>query len=339
MANCLKACEDADVLLVASTAFFEGYAVAEKLGIPAYSAYVQPLTPTRFITNCLCPALPSWMDVGGLYSLVSYYGAGQFLWQLLRRSVNEGRREVLGLPALPFFGPSPKMFSDWPTLYGYSSAVVPTPPDWGDKNHVTGYWFLDNPSGWQPPAGLVAFLEAGPPPVYIGFGSMHNQNAEQVTKLVIEALRRAGQRGILMTGWGGMNQRSNSDDVFLVETVSHDWLFPRTAAIVHHGGAGTTAAALRAGVPSLVVPFMADQPFWGQRVFDLGAGPRPIPRKQLTVERLAAGIERAVSDARIQLRAASLGRHLRNENGIGNAIDVFENRLLKLRRVPRRPAA
>lgn len=328
MANCFAAAKDADVILVASTAFFEGYAAAEKLGIPAFSAYVQPLTPTRFLTNCLCPRLPGWLDVAGLYSLLSYYLPGQFLWQMLRQAVNEARQEVLGLPPLGFFGPPPRMFCDWPTLYGYSSAVIPRPRDWSANNHITGYWFLDSPTDWQPPAALVDFLNAGPPPVYIGFGSMHNRDAEQVTSLVVEALRRARQRGVLVTGWGGMAERPNTEDVFLTESVSHDWLFPRTVAVVHHGGAGTTAAALRAGKPSLVIPFMADQPFWGRRVQALGAGPQPIPRKKLSARRLAAGIEQAVADLGMKHRAALLGRRLCAENGVSNAVEILEKHFL-----------
>ncbi|MCP4593378.1 MAG: glycosyltransferase family 1 protein, partial [bacterium] len=157
--------------------------------------------------------------------------------------------------------------------------MAPKPSDWGEQAHVTGYWFLDHVSDWQPPADLVRFLESGPPPVYVGFGSMMSRRAEQTTRITLDALKQSGQRGLIATGWGALSQSDLPDEVFLIESVPHDWLFPRTAAVVHHGGAGTTGAGLRAGVPGIVVPFGGDQPFWARRVEALGVGPAPIPRK------------------------------------------------------------
>jgi len=177
---------------------------------------------------------------------------------------------------------------------------------------------------WQPPRELVHFLEAGPPPVCVGFGSMPNPNVRETTNLVVRALSRAGQRGILLTGWGGLGDARGSEDVFLIEFVPHDWLFPNTAAVVHHGGAGTTAAALRAGVPSIVIPFMADQPFWGRRVFELGAGPKPIPRRGLSVDRLADAVRVAVEDQAMRARAVALGRQIDAEDGVARAVEAFQ---------------
>src|SRR5262249_31336952 len=194
-----------------------------------------------------------------------------------RQPVNEWRRELLHLPPLSG-GPLARQLDDrrLPILYGYSPAVLPKPPDWDERTHVTGYWFLDHLPDWRPPEGLVDFLRVGPPPVSVGFGSMRSQHPEAVTELVVEALARAGQRGILLTGWGGLRGIDRPERVFTVEAVPHDWLFPQVRAAVHHGGAGTAAAALRAGIPSVVVPFFGDQSFWGRRVAALGAGTKPI---------------------------------------------------------------
>ncbi len=169
-----------------------------------------------------------------------------------------------------------------PVIYGFSPSVVQKPPDWGDHVEITGYWFLDRQPGWQPPADLADFLAAGAPPVYIGFGSMSTRKPQETTELVLRALSRDRQRGLLLTGWGGLSEIDLPDYVFKIEFAPHDWLFPQMAAVVHHGGAGTTAAGLRAGIPTIIVPHFIDQPFWGQRVADLGAGPQPIPRRQLT---------------------------------------------------------
>jgi UDP:flavonoid glycosyltransferase YjiC (YdhE family) len=176
---------------------------------------------------------------------------------------------------------------------------------------------------WQPPQALIEFLESGPPPVSIGFGSMVAYDKETLANLCVQALNRAQQRGILLTGWGGLQYDALPESVLAVESVPHDWLFPRVSAVVHHGGAGTTAASLRAGVPTIIVPFLIDQPFWGKRVYDLGVGPSPIPRRKLTVEQLSKAITEAITDTNMKQRAAELGRKIRAEDGIGNAVNII----------------
>ncbi|HEX2036809.1 MAG TPA: glycosyltransferase, partial [Chloroflexota bacterium] len=220
-----------------------------------------------------------------------------------------------------------------PRLYGYSRLVVPRPPDWPPDWHVTGYWALDSATAvppWEPPAALAAFLDAGPPPVYVGFGSMAPRSAGHLTEAALQALRATGQRGILASGWAGLGAASGAalpPEVFRIQEAPHDWLFPRMAAVVHHGGAGTTAAGLRAGVPAVVTPVFGDQPFWGQRVAALGAGPRPVPMRQVTAERLAGAIHQATTDARMRATAAGLGRRLRAEDGVAQAVRAVEQHL------------
>ncbi len=213
-----------------------------------------------------------------------------------------------------------------PTLYGFSPNVIPKPSDWGDHIEITGYYFLKD-SAWQAPIGLTDFLEAGSPPIYLGFGSMNTRNPEQTTDIVLEALARTKQRGLIVTGWGGLRKSDLPESVFKIEYAPHEWLLPRTAAIVHHGGAGTTGASLRAGVPTIVVPFFYDQPFWGHRVAELGVGPKPIPRKLLSVERLAAAITTAVTDKEMQKRARILGKRIQAEDGVGHAVEFINHSL------------
>jgi UDP:flavonoid glycosyltransferase YjiC (YdhE family) len=205
--------------------------------------------------------------------------------------------------------------------------VVPRPPDWGEHIHITGYWYPEDET-WGPPDELRRFIEAGPPPVFIGFGSMPVSQPERTTSLVLEALKRAGQRAVLHTGWAGLGGDLH-DDVFQIEYAPYNWLFPRMAAVVHHGGSGTTASGLRAGVSTLIVPFLFDQSYWGRRVAALGAGPAPIPYKQLSVDRLAEGITRAVNDAAMRQRAASLGQKIRAEDGIAQARQIIEDTVQK----------
>jgi len=249
----------------------------------------------------------------------------QMMWQTFRAADNKARRQVLGIAPVSFWGPFALLEQDNRTiLCGYSQHVIPIPKDWGNSIHVTGYWFLEPSAGWEPPADLVRFLKSGPPPVYIGFGSMVNRKPEEVADLVLRALERCGQRAVVSAGWGGIKAVELPQTICAIGSIPHSWLFPRMAAVVHHGGVGTTAAGLRAGVPAVITPFFGDQPYWGQRVHELGVGPRPIPRRQLTADRLAEAIHAAVTSTGMRDRSAQLGEHIRNEDGIGRAVEVLE---------------
>jgi sterol 3beta-glucosyltransferase len=214
-----------------------------------------------------------------------------------------------------------------PLLYGFSPAVVPperAQPDWVE---VTGCWILPAATDWAPPTALAAFLAAGPAPVVVSFGDQADRHPERTTAVLLEALRRAGQRAILVRGRHLAAGAALPPDVLVVDPLPHDWLFPRAAAVVHHGGAGTTFSALRAGVPSIVVPGFADQPVWARRVYALGAGPAPIPRRRLTAARLAPAIRSACTDPALRERAATLARSLAREDGVGTAVASFERTL------------
>jgi sterol 3beta-glucosyltransferase len=218
-------------------------------------------------------------------------------------------------------------------LYAYSPHVVPRPDDWPAHHVVTGYWFLPPPAEWQPSEELRAFLSAGPPPVYIGFGSMMTQDPQKTTALVTQALSQAGQRAVLVGGWGALEGgSSHSEDLLFINDVPHHWLFPQMAAVVHHGGAGTTGAALRSGVPSIVVPFSFDQHFWGDRVAKMGVGPRPLPYPKLTAQSLAAAITQAIGDPGMRERAAGLGANIQQEQGTAQALEHIHRVLSKLKR-------
>ena len=325
LAECgLAACRGMDLVLAGLGGLFIGLALAEKLTLPFVQAYYIPLVPTRAYPSFLVPKPPSWF--GGSLNLLSHHLARQIVWQGFRSADRLARQEVLGLPAAPFWGPyNSDLLDRYPILYGFSPSVIPPPSDWDSRSHVTGYWLLDPATDWAPPSDLVEFLEAGPPPVYVGFGSMSSRKPEETTDLVLEALARAGQRAVVLSGWGGMGRADLPGSVLMIESAPFSWLFPRVAAIVHHGGAGTTAEGLKAGVPSVIVPFFGDQPYWGQRVADLGVGPSPIPRRRLTAERLAQAIREAVTDQAMRQRAANLGVSIRAEDGVARAVAVIQD--------------
>jgi UDP:flavonoid glycosyltransferase YjiC (YdhE family) len=313
------ACHDADAMVSLGVFSAFGQAIAEAAGIPIIHVEPTPLLPTKAFT---APGWPMQKNLGGLHNYASGMAMLQVIWLWYRPFVNEFRAR-LGLSpysAARFY----RALSATPMLSAYSPSIIPRPADWPDRIHVTGYFFLDNQADWQPSSALKAFLEAGDPPVYIGFGSMSGRNPEQLAKLVLAALAQSGQRGVLVMGWGGLRPELVPDNVFVLDAVPHSWLFPRMAAVVHHGGAGTTAEGLRAGVPSIIVPFVLDQPFWGARIKALGLGPDPIPQKNLTADKLAKAITIAVSDTKMKQRANLFGAALRAENGIGNAVKFIK---------------
>lgn len=300
---------------------FGGYHIMEKRRIPGFFSLPIPMcSPTTSFPQILFPDL----RLGGWYNLLTYklfilMGAGY-------RSVgNTWRKDVLGLPPASMFQSQVVKPNGDPmvVLYCYSPQVFPPPPDWPDTTVATGYWFLDTPRTWTPPEYLERFLTSGPPPVYVGFGSISGKDARKTAGIVVEALHKAGQRGILSTGWGGLDTSDVPEDIIKIASVPHDYLFDHVAAVVHHGGAGTTAAGLRAGKPTVICPFFGDQPFWGRCVSNLGAGPRPIPQKRLTAENLANAVKIAATDPEMKKRAADLGTRIRAENGVAKAVDII----------------
>ncbi|HLV35212.1 MAG TPA: glycosyltransferase, partial [Spirillospora sp.] len=316
MQDALQASEGTNGIIITGPAYYFGYSVAARLNVPFVYAYLQPLHPTGAFPSALFP-MP--LPRNPVFNYFSHITGGQMFWQLMRPIVNQARKDFLDLPPSPIQGPFPEhMRLQIPVVYGYSPSVLPKPSNWGEFIHVTGYWFLDQPD-WTPPAALVDFLNAGTPPIYIGFGSMANRSPQQLTEISLAALKRTNQRGLLLTGWGGISQSDLPDTVFKIDAAPHDWLFPRMAAVVHHGGAGTTGASLRAGKPTAIIPFFGDQVFWGERVAALGVGPRPISRKQLSVDTLAAALQRMINDETLRTKAAALGETIRGERGVENA--------------------
>lgn len=310
---------DADALIVAPTALTVGQALRERRGLPFVGGFLQPGHPTAAFASWMFPAIPRWLPFCGALRRASHRLVWRLLFAVMRAANDRARGSVLGL------GPARNCFAEmverrWPTLYGFSPTVVPKPADWGPEVDVTGYWFLDREPCWRPPAPLEAFLAAGSPPICVGFGSMPSPDPSALAREVVGALARAGRRGILLSGWGALGEVELPETVLALEGAPHDWLYPRCAAVVHHGGAGTTSAALRAGVPSLVVPFMADQWFWGSRVAAIGAGPSWFPRRKLTAERFGDVLRDLVENPEYREGARRAATALAAEDGVARAI-------------------
>jgi sterol 3beta-glucosyltransferase len=315
------ACDDADLIVHSFLFTTGGHSLARRRGIPDVSVQGFPIfAPTRAFPNV---ALPHTLP--GTLSYLTHWLATQVYWY---------GGNTYKLPddiKLPLYWPFDAQ-PPTPLLFAYSPVVLPRPFDWNASYiHVTGYFFLDTLEAYQPPSELIDFLTAGEAPVCITFGSMVNREAGRIDALVRQALARIGQRGIVLTGWGQGKPPDPDKDLFYVEAAPHDWLFPRCKSVVHHGGAGTTAAGLRAGIPNIVLPHAADQMFWGKRVAAIGAGPAPIALKKLSVEKLVAAFTQADGVA-LQARARETGRLIQAEDGVGAAVRLIEERAAAFKR-------
>jgi sterol 3beta-glucosyltransferase len=317
-----RSCQDADLLMSGFVSDSLVQAMSEKYGIPQISAMLQPYRPTRSGAASMVPIIKRGSSILNLW--FGYFIERQ-LWSVSSDITNHLRTDLLGLPAHNASSYA-RALHRIPAIQGFSRYVVPPAADWDDHMYTTGYWFLDE--DWQPSADLLRFLENGPAPVYLGFGSMSTRKPEETLHMAVEALQRSGQRGVFARGWSGIEASHLPDTVFMLDKAPHSWLFPRMAGVVHHGGAGTTAAGLHAVVPAFIVPHMSDQPYWARRVYELGVGVKPVERPKLTTDKLAEGIRALTTDARMKQAAAQLGEKIRQEDGVENAVQAVE-RILK----------
>ncbi|NP_001132100.1 Sterol 3-beta-glucosyltransferase UGT80B1 [Zea mays] len=294
--------------------------IAEALGAPLHIFFTFPWTPTNEFPHPLAR-----MPQSATYRL-SYLILDLIVWWGSRGFINDFRKK-LNLPPIAYFSTYHGSISHLPTGYMWSPQLMPKPKDWGPLVDVVGYCFLNLGTKYQPPPQLSQWLQQGPKPIYIGFGSMPLDDEKKVTAIILDALRETGQRGIISRGWGALGSFSEVPvDVFILEDCPHDWLFPRCAAVVHHGGAGTTAAGLIAGCPTTVVPFFGDQFFWGERVHARGVGPAPISIAELTVEALSNAII-FMLDPEVKSQTMELAIAIGNEDGVAAAVDAFHRHL------------
>jgi UDP:flavonoid glycosyltransferase YjiC (YdhE family) len=311
----------ADMIVASGMSDPTGSIFAEYWRVPVVHAFLQPALWSREYPSPFHPVvpLPGWLN-----RLEQKFGV-QMLW-LATRSLMQEARKVLGMSKASLFSPAPKaLHAGEPFLLAFSRHVVPPAREWPQNVRVTGFLFLDGPKNRLPPPALLQFLDGGPPPVYFGFGSMNMKDAEETTETVLRVVETIGCRAVVSSGWGGLGTSAPlPSNVFAIDDIPHDWLFPKMAVAVHHGGAGTVGAAARAGTPSVVIPFLMDQFFWGWRLNKLGAAPKPIPHKKMSAEKLAHAVTEALRNQKLRGRVAELAAAARNEDGLTVAAEFIE---------------
>lgn len=308
-----------EVLLLSTMVAPLGYQVADAFGIRQAGVFLQPVHPTREFGSVLMGG----RSFGGWGNLAVGWAAFRAVEPLYAGPVRELRRR-LGLPRVALGELRREQEGTGPTFHGFSPAVVRRPVDWPPTLRVGGYWWPAMDPGWRPPAELEAFLAAGAAPVFIGFGSMAPGHGRRLGEIAVAAARRAGVRAVLQAGWSGLTAGGLGaavGEVLSVGEVPHEWLFPRMAAVVHHSGAGTAAAGLRAGVPAVAVPVLADQPFWARRLHELGVAPEPIPMPGLTVAGLTAALRQVAGNPHYAARAQALSARIGGEDGVAPVLE------------------
>lgn len=317
----LEASADCDVIMGSVAATMIAPTVSEILGVPFVQAHVQPWTPTGDFPGMLAPGFfslaPAWL------CRFTHRVTRHLFWSTLRGAVTDVRRSM-GLSDAPSGSWLGRPLRGQPLLYGFSETMIPRPSDWPEEVRVCGYWFKDLEKDWSPSPSLVSFLDEGPKPVCVGFGSMGSSDPSATTALIVDAVRMAGVRAVLLSGWGGFEHRNIPSHVHVTDSVPHDWIMPRCSASVHHGGAGTTGASLRAGIPSVIVPFTADQPFWARQAAKRGLGIAAPARRHVSAKILASCLTKALKHEEIKQRAEQAGSVIRSEDGVGKAVQYLE---------------
>ncbi|KUJ23026.1 UDP-Glycosyltransferase/glycogen phosphorylase [Mollisia scopiformis] len=315
--------------IIANPPSFAHIHCAERLGIPLHLMFTFPYTPTQAFPHPLANVKKSNVDPG-YANFMSYPLVEMMTWQGLGDLINNFRVKTLGLePVSTLWAPGQLYRLKVPYTYLWSPGLIPKPKDWGPEIDIAGFVFLDLASSFEPPEDLVKFLDTGEPPVYIGFGSIVVDDPDKFTKMIFEAVEKAGVRALVSKGWGGLGDDDNTpDNIYMLENTPHDWLFPKVSAVVHHGGAGTTAIGLKCGKPTMIVPFFGDQQFWGAMIGEAGAGAKPIPYKSLTADKLAEGIKQCLTDE-ARKAAEKIASDIEAEgDGAKNAVISFHRSLV-----------
>ncbi|KAI9932363.1 hypothetical protein MW887_009876 [Aspergillus wentii] len=330
--GCWKSCIEDDPItkapfvadaIIANPPSFAHIHCAQALSVPVHLMFTMPWTSTRAFPHPLANLRPSNMN-RPLANLVSYGVVEWLTWQGLGDVINKWRSSIDLEPISAIEGATLAETLKVPFTYCWSPALVPKPEDWPGHVDVCGFFFREAPS-YTPPVELQRFLDSGPPPVYIGFGSIVIEDPQALTNTILHAVSQTGVRAIISRGWSKLGGSQN-DNIYYIDDCPHEWLFQHVAAVVHHGGAGTTACGLLNGRPTTIVPFFGDQPFWGDMVARAGAGARPIPYASLNATNLADAIGLGLTPE-AQKAAYGISLKMKSESGMRTAVQSFHRNL------------
>jgi UDP:flavonoid glycosyltransferase YjiC (YdhE family) len=327
-----NSCKDSDAIIVFPLSLW-GYHIAEKLNVPCICSSYVPITPTKDFPFLKFGNQKTRNFLLRHLNYFSYLVVEFLSWQADRKVINQFRQQVLKLAPVPFLGnryrynaPSKFKIKEISILYQFSSQVIPLPSDWNQPNlYITGNWFIEEEEEYRPSSDLFNFLKDKEKPIYIGFGSMVMRNPQQIAELLIEAINATKQRAIIASSWSNLEQfidREKNPHIFVSsDYIPFNWLFPQTKLLIHHGGSGTTALGLKAGIPQILTPFFADQPAWAEKLVNLGVSSDFIPFKKLSSQELTTAIKSTINNPSIYDKAQKIKNLIERENGVKVAAD------------------
>jgi sterol 3beta-glucosyltransferase len=318
----IEGAKDSDFIIF-SPLCFVAQEVAEYLGIKSMGANLQPFNRTKEFPSFMLPEKFNFIPG---YNMFTHIAFEQAIWQSVRYIVNKNIVQKLNRKKIGLWGKRNNLEkNNFPMIYGFSKHIINRPYDWKSNHHITGYWFLDTKENWIPEDSLLKFLDTDKKIIYAGFGSMVNRDPEETSNMIIKSIKGLNIKLIIMTGWGGLSINQEHEDIYVVNQIPHDWLFPKINGAIHHCGAGTTSATLKAGIPNISIPFFGDQHFWGNRVYKLGLGTEPINRKDLDSINLRNAIINATTNENLINRSKIISKKINAENGVESAVKVIDN--------------
>jgi len=321
----LEATRESDVVITVEFGLGLLFDILKVNNLRAILINPAPLNPSTEVAFLAMPTARRGFPFRKLYNRFTYNMIQRLQWSVMGGARNEIATKHLGLSKSKI-GDFQVLLAHSPALTTVSKHVFQRPSDWSELYQVTGYLF-DDDSAWTPPQDLSDFLASGEAPVYIGFDSIPDSTPQKTTQTIIEAVQRAGKRAVILKGWAGLGLDDIPENVHILKYAPHSWLFPKMVALIHHGGAGTTASGFRAGIPMTIVPHNADQPYWGKRVKELGVGTAPIPRKKLTAENLSDAINTLTENHEFHKNAQALAQKIQQEDGLSEAVKWMQRYL------------
>jgi sterol 3beta-glucosyltransferase len=322
-----EGCQDVDVIIF-HPGMPIGFFIAKQLGKISVLANPFPVVSTSNYPSILFYTMPR---LGKAFNIFTHFIFQKLFWALSKSAIKQfWNTTVKTTINFSVSAIQQQIQSGMPVLNGYSELLFSHSNKWSNNIKTTGSWLIETEKDFAAPTALIQFIEKAEPPIYIGFGSMKDINSFGVTlKMIAEALAITKQRAVVALGWSKLNNNDPiPENIFLIESIPHSWLFPKMKIVIHHGGAGTTAAGLTAGKPTIIIPHNADQPAWGLRVYELGVGAKPIKKTKLTADKLAAAILFA-AQPEIVANAEKLGEKLRMENGVEKAVRFINSQILR----------
>ncbi|MEZ5008443.1 MAG: glycosyltransferase [Chitinophagales bacterium] len=323
------ACEGAELVVSSALTLHVASYLTDHFDVPLIFCSVNPAGPTSEFHHILADPAIGPKVMHSAYNKTTHKILTEIIWRYIKAELEPAWNKLMPEVKFPKLDPLQKAFErKLPLiLMAYSPAILPKPKDWSVLQHVTGFWWLPSIEKYAPEQALVDFVENGEKPIYAGFGSMANENDQMLSTIVIPAIKALHQRAVILDDGSDLSEFKNDPDLFFIKRADFNWLFPKMKAIVHHGGVGTTGLSIQAGIPTLIVSFIPDQRFWGWQLAQIGAMPKPIPKKSINYQTFHDSLQELINNQTYHNITHELAVKMKEEHGVDTAVDTIINYL------------